>query len=1401
MYSERKSFICASERLAPASARVWVLSHLLPESAQWSVPLLLRLPAGIADESVHYALRAVVGRHEVLRACFHVDGTQVWRTITGDGAAEFRTVELGVPELADTIGQELRRGFDLEHGPLLRALLCRLPDRAPILFAVTHRMAADVLPPALIGRELAEFCATRHESRPPALSAPDTRPASAVERPWTARDLEYWCKQLAGLAPVNLPLDRPRPPRWDGRGSAVTFSLPAPTSDEIGRIARQAGTTVSRVLLTALASVIARHTGQWAMAIGSPAGHAVQPAVWPVRLDGSMTFRDAVRALHRTHESLAARPFPPFERLIEVLAPERDLSRAPIYQVAFEMADASTGDDAGPGTGADECITALAHDAIWGVAHTDIALSVRQSPGGPMAGVLSYAVGLFDESTVRAFADHFQRFLSAVVRDPRVVLADVGMLSDAEYHQVSAGWTGAADVRDLRLPTVIEQFEACAARTPAASAVVVSNGGAICYRDLESRANHLAARLTALGAGSGENVGVLLNRGIDMVACMLAVGKAGAAYLPMDPDLPVGRLGYMLEDSGVRVVLTDSACAGKITSFATVSVIVDADPELAQGPATRPGAAPNPDDAAYVIYTSGSTGRPKAVQVTHRSLANYVRWAATTLVRDGTCGTALFSSVAFDLVVTTLWTPLVTSRTLFVVAQRGLPGDFQAMVPAGERLSFLKMTPGHLEILRAQLGAERMATLADYLVVGGEPLPGPTASKWLDVLGPGRLINSYGPTEATVATCVYPVTSHVGQEVTPIGRRLPNVSVFVLDPAMRPVPVGVVGELYIGGTGVARGYHRRPWLTAERFVPDPFGLPGGRLYRTGDLARWLTTGDLAFAGRADDQVKIMGYRVEPGEVASVVADCPGVAAAAVLAVGSGESHHRLVAFYVPDNGSGPAAGTGNAVEAHCAASLPAYMVPAEYLAVPELPRTANGKIDRSALIEAMGRAQARAPRRPGTALEKEIAAVWAALLGTEPDLDTDFFAAGGNSVLAVRFGSVLSDALGIPVPPWALFSAPTVERLAAALGEATRADRPPERESPSEVEQLIGVLFEDVLAIWNVGPDDSFFAVGGDSILAFKLLDAAQQQGVVFELADLYELQTPRSLAKVAVRRAPAVPAEATEREFWRGYLAGFDGESRLFTDSGEISGSIRGLGSVTVECGTEPGRQLEAARGAGDSGLPVLFHAAAAVLAAKLGQYGDVVLGTSAAERGRGRDEPVPLRCAVDPAVTVAGFLDAVRDGMRLVSRHRLLSLKEISDVTELRQPLQVLVTTGDLLADGSDDFDLILFLELGGLSPRVTVRYETALFTRATAGRLADAACRLMDFLDTRPHDRLGQAPLVDDRDRRALQALWSDVSGPAIRFGEAAISALITAPAWPEFVDQAGQRGLLSALLLAL
>jgi amino acid adenylation domain-containing protein len=1383
----------------PVSARLWVLDRLFPESAQWSVPLFLRLPHGVADESVRYAVRTVVGRHEALRACLSADGAQLWRTIANDGEAEFRITELGLQEFADAITHELRLRFDLERGPLLRALLCRLPGVAPVLLVVVHRMAADIVPPGLLRRELAELCAARHEDRPAVLSAPDAYPGPAVEQSGAAENVEYWCELLAGVAPLNLPLDRPRPPRWDDRGSAVTFSLPARTSDGADRIARQAGAPVSAVLLAALASVIARHTGQWAMAIGSPAGPGAHPAVWPIRLDGSMTFRNAVHAVHGTQETAAAHPLPSFERLTEVLDLERDLSRAPLYQVSFHMT-AACGEGTGSGAETDEYITALAFGAAWSVAQTDLAMSVSRSPGGSLSGVLGYAVSLFDESTVRGFADHFQRFLSAAVRDPAGVLADVGMLSDAERHQVSAVWTGAAKVRDPRLPTVTEQFEACAARSPAACAVVASDGGSISYGELDSRGNRLAARLRELGAGPGENVGVLLNRGIDMVACLLAVGKAGAAYVPMDPKLPDGRLDRMLDDCRAGIVVTDSACAGKVTGFGGATVVVDADPVLAAGPVTWPASAPNPDDDAYVIYTSGSTGYPKAVQVTNRGLANYVHWAATNLVRDGTCGAALFSSVAFDLVVTTLWTPLVTGRTLFVVAQHGLPADFAAMVPAGERLSFLKMTPGHLEILGAQLGEERVAALADYLVVAGEPLPGPTASKWLDVIGPGRLINSYGPTEATVAASAYPVTSHVPQEVTPIGRPLPNVSVFVLDPVLRPVPAGVVGELYIGGSGVARGYLGRPQLTAERFVPDPGGAPGSRLYRTGDLGRWLPTGELAFAGRVDDQVKIMGYRVEPGEVASVVAGCPGVTTAVVLAVGSRGGHRRLVAFYVPDDTAGRSAGAVNTVQAHCAASLPAYMVPAEALAVPELPRTANGKIDRTALIEALGRAQARGPRRPPTAVEERIASAWAALLGTVPDLDTDFFAAGGNSVLAIQLSSALSDSLTVAVPPWAVFGAPTVERLAATLGDAARAAPAPAGESTSDIQQTISILFEDVLAIGNVGPDDSFFAVGGDSILAFKLLSAAEQRGVLFELADLYELHTPRQLAKVAARSAPAVPAEAAERQFWRGYLAGYDSAERLFTDFDDANGGIHGRGSVTAECGTELCRWLAAAREDDDSGLPVLWHAAAAVLIAKLGQDGDVVVASSVAGRGREREEPVPLRCSVDTSAAVTEFLDSVRDGMRRISRHHLLSPEEISAAAGIRQPLQVLVRTGDPADDEADRFDLSL--ELAGLSPpTVTIRYDMALFTRATVERLADAASRLMDFFAARPHDRVGQAPLVADHDRRALQALWTSAAGSAIRFGEAPVSALITAPAWPEFVGEAERRSLLSALLLAM
>ncbi|MFV2119887.1 non-ribosomal peptide synthetase, partial [Streptomyces sp. Act-28] len=544
----------------------------------------------------------------------------------------------------------------------------------------------------------------------------------------------------------------------------------------------------------------------------------------------------------------------------------------------------------------------------------------------------------------------------------------------------------------------------------------------------------------------------------------LAVWKAGGAYVPLDPSFPAERVRRVLHDAGADVLVTSTAYRERTAPGHTGRVLaVDDEAEgvgalsgepLEHPPHLDPEHGGDLDLLAYTIYTSGSTGRPKGVQVTHRGLANHVRWAVEELASRGSGGAAVFSSVAFDLVVPNLWAPLLAGLPTRLVPQDSDLAELAPLLRAGAPYSFLKLTPGHLEILARQLAPEAMSSLAGVVVVAGEALPVRQADRWARALGPGRLINEYGPTEASVGTCVHPVTAPVTGESVPIGRPLPGVAAHVLDDLMRPVPVGVVGELYVGGTGVARGYGGRPAVTAERFLPDPYGPAGARLYRTGDLVRLLPGGDVDFIGRRDGQVKIRGHRVELGEIRSVLDDHPAVRDSVVVTTEDAGGGATPVAYWVPAPGAGDPRELRDALAAHCAERLPAYMIPSTFTAIDAVPLNANGKLDRAALPRAE-----EAPDEtvaPRGAVQERIAEIFGELLGTEAGAHSHFFRSGGNSILAIRLIAAIQESFEIDFPARAVFERGTVAELAEAVEAEIRAeiDRLPEEELLARAREL-----------------------------------------------------------------------------------------------------------------------------------------------------------------------------------------------------------------------------------------------------------------------------------------------------------------------------------------------------------
>ncbi|WP_158102566.1 non-ribosomal peptide synthetase [Lentzea kentuckyensis] len=1010
--------------------RVWFMADLHPESAEWVLPLHIRLPGELSPSVVREALTVLEARHESLRTRYVTVDGEPRQIVRAPSTVELRMVEARLDEIEERFREQLDAGFDLAEGRLWRALLLREPDGRQQLLITVHHIAADGWSAAVLEQEFHQVCADLTAGRTPSLPELAVQYADFATWQRTHRDkdrlgahLDFWQRTLDGATPLELSTDHQRPAERDARGGLVPFTVPAHVADRLTALGRGQGATPFMTALAAFCTLLARHSGQWDVTLGVPVAGRDRPETEPMvgfflnslvlrcQLDADAPFTEAVDVVRDSARAAFAHQDVCFEHLVELLRPERDLSRTPLYQVAFNF-----GDERYIG-GLPDRSDGAAFVRARRVAKTDLTLYVRPESDGSWTGVFEYATALFEHATIERLAGHFQRLIGSVTADPARRLSTVDLLPAGERDELLAG----GPERAFPQTSVLDEFEARVAENPSAIALV-SGAEQVSYAELDARANRLAHHLRSLGAGPDVLVGVCLPRGVDLVTAMLAAWKSGSAYLPMDPANPAERIAHTVADSAAPIVITTS------DQF-----------DLTAYPDTAPERARDLDQLAYVIYTSGSTGRPKGVAITQRGLANHLHWAAQDLVR-GPGGAPLFSSVAFDLPATNLFVPLMTGRTTHL-----LPDDLDltklgSALLAGAPYSFIKLTPGHLDLLTHQLDADQSRALADVVLVAGEALPPATANHWLELLGPDRLINEYGPTETAIGATTHPITVPQQRSV-PIGQPLPNTTAYVLDGDLQPVPAGVPGELYLGGTGVGRGYLGRPGLTAEKFVPNPYGVPGSRLYRTGDVARRLPGGAVDFLGRADDQVKIRGYRVELGEVRAALLAQPSVRDAVVLLRPTESGENALTAYVV-----------GEADADELRTRLPEYMVPAVFQSIDAIPLTANGKLDQRALPAPAAAADEFVP--PSTPAEEVIASVWTEVLGIERiSVHDSFFDLGGHSVLAIRMTARLQEEFDLDLSVRTVFEQRTIHGLAAAVEDAIRA----------EIEQLSEAELRDAI--------------------------------------------------------------------------------------------------------------------------------------------------------------------------------------------------------------------------------------------------------------------------------------------------------------------------------------------------
>ena len=1021
------------DQLSFAQRRLWFLHQLAPEDATYNIALAMKLIGTLDVAALNKALSAIVGRHEVLRTTFvAADGEPVAKV---NPAVPFALDVIDVSEDAarEIATSEAKLPFDLSSGPLLRGKLLRIEANVHVLLLTMHHIVSDAWSSAVFFNELSELYNGDVAGRPTEL--PESPLQYVDYATWqneslngaVEQQLAYWKDQLAAIpAMLELPIDKRRPAVQTYLGAKISFDLPQSLNKPLRTLASDEGVTSFMTLLAAFQALLARYSGQQDIVVGAPVagrtreeterliGFFVNTLVMRTEVSGDLSFRELLQRVKRVCLGAFANQDVPFERLVEELQPERSVSQQVLFQVMFQLHSAPR--DLPQLTGLTwEWFVRESGEAV----KFDLMLTIEEKARG-FSGTFAFNTDLFETSTVERMARHFGRLVESVVAEPDRRLATLPLLSSEERRQLLVEWNETA-TEYPRERCVHELFEEQAERA-AASIALVCGSENLTYRDLNRRANQLAHHLRELGVGPDVPVGVGMDRGFEMIVALLGILKAGGAYVPIDPQLPSERIAYIAQDAAVKLVLTE-----KPLSKIEVECVDIHSAEIANRSAENPNVGVTPDCLAYVMYTSGSTGTPKGVSVPHRAVVRLVKETNYAELREGEVFLQL-APVSFDASTLELWGSLLNGARLVI-----MPPDSPSLAELGAALKQHQVTTLWLTAgLFHLMVDERLEDLSGVrqLLAGGDVLSIDHVERYLSAAGERVLINGYGPTENTTFSCTFRMISgwRVCGSSVPIGRPIANTQVYVLDETLEPSPVGLPGELYLAGDGLARDYVRQPQLTAEKFVPHPHSTkPGARMYRTGDRVRWLADGSLEFLGRIDQQVKIRGFRVELGEIEAVLDEHESVREAVVVALAKGIGERQLVAYFVGgENSSGE-------LRAYLKARLPEYMVPSVFIALDELPLMANGKVDRRALPapSAADYELAEQYAEPATPVQEMLAGIWREVLRLERvGIDDDFFALGGHSLKATQVMSRVRQACAVELPLRSLFTSPTVRELA-----------------------------------------------------------------------------------------------------------------------------------------------------------------------------------------------------------------------------------------------------------------------------------------------------------------------------------------------------------------------------------
>ncbi|MCO3687940.1 amino acid adenylation domain-containing protein [Pseudomonas aeruginosa] len=1042
------------DRLSYAQQRMWFLWHLEPQSGAYNLPSAVRLNGPLDRQALERAFASLVQRHETLRTVFPrgADDSLAQAPLQRPLEVAFEDCS-GLPEaeqearLREEAQRESLQPFDLCEGPLLRVRLIRLGEERHVLLLTLHHIVSDGWSMNVLIEEFSRFYSAYATGAEPGLSALPIQYADYAlwQRSWLEageqeRQLEYWRGKLGERHPVlELPTDHPRPAVPSYRGSRYEFSIEPALAEALRGTARRQGLTLFMLLLGGFNILLQRYSGQTDLRVGVPIanrnraevegliGLFVNTQVLRSVFDGRTSVATLLAGLKDTVLGAQAHQDLPFERLVEAFKVERSLSHSPLFQVMYNhqplVADIEALDS----------VAGLSFGQLdWKSRTTQFDLSLdTYEKGGRLYAALTYATDLFEARTVERMARHWQNLLRGMLENPQASVDSLPMLDAEERYQLLEGWNATAAEYPLQRG-VHRLFEEQVERTPTAPALAFGEER-LDYAELNRRANRLAHALTERGVGADRLVGVAMERSIEMVVALMAILKAGGAYVPVDPEYPEERQAYMLEDSGVELLLSQSHLKLPLAQGVQRIDLDQADAWLENHAENNPGIELNGENLAYVIYTSGSTGKPKGAGNRHSALSNRLCWMQQAYglgVGDTVLQKTPFS---FDVSVWEFFWPLMSGARLVVAA----PGDHRDPAKLVELINREGIDTLHFvpSMLQAFLQDEDVASCTSLkrIVCSGEALPADAQQQVFAKLPQAGLYNLYGPTEAAIDvthwTCV-----EEGKDAVPIGRPIANLACYILDGNLEPVPVGVLGELYLAGRGLARGYHQRPGLTAERFVASPF-VAGERMYRTGDLARYRADGVIEYAGRIDHQVKLRGLRIELGEIEARLLEHPWVREAAVLAVDG----KQLVGYVVLESEGGD---WREALAAHLAASLPEYMVPAQWLALERMPLSPNGKLDRKALPKIEAEDGLGEYVAPASEPERQLAAIWADVLGRERVGVTDnFFALGGDSIVSIQVVSRARQA-GLQLSPRDLFQLQNIRKLAERCSAAAPVAEP-----------------------------------------------------------------------------------------------------------------------------------------------------------------------------------------------------------------------------------------------------------------------------------------------------------------------------------------------------------------------